>query len=322
MALILDGTEGVSSTSGTQVIDGMTLDAAAPATTIVTTSAGNVGIGAASPSSLLHLSSASPRLTLTDTDTGADHRINADSGAGNLAFDVDYNSDTASPSVVFNIKGTERMRVDSAGNLLVGKTSTGYTTVGVRLGPLGLSQFAHNTGGSTNIQMSAPVSDSQVAFYRQDTGGLMGSISNGASNTVTYNTSSDYRLKHDIIPMTNALARVQTLKPVFWKWNVDGASGQGFIAHELQAVLPDCVAGEKDATREETYEVTPAVPATQDLEGNELTAAIQSVMGTRTVPSYQGVDTSFLVATLTAAIQEQQATIEALTARITALETV
>jgi hypothetical protein len=90
--------------------------------------------------------------------------------------------------------------------------------------------------------------------------------------------------------MTGALAKVQALKPVTYTWVRDGADGQGFIAHELQNVVPDCVVGKKDAV---------------DTEGN---------------PVYQVVDTSFLVATLTAAIQEQQAMIETLTTRLNALE--
>ena len=97
--------------------------------------------------------------------------------------------------------------------------------------------------------------------------------------------------------MTGALAKVAQLKPVTYKWKLDGSDGQGFIAHELQAVVPDCVAGEKDAV---------------DFDGK---------------PIYQGIDTSFLVATLTAALQETKAlidtqaeTINALTARIVALE--
>ena len=85
---------------------------------------GAVGIGTTSPASLLHLSSGSPRITLTDTGTGADHRINADSGAGNLAFDVDYNSDTASPSAVFNIKGSEKLRINTDGDVLPGANGT------------------------------------------------------------------------------------------------------------------------------------------------------------------------------------------------------
>ena len=81
--------------------------------------------------------------------------------------------------------------------------------------------------------------------------------------------------------MTGALAKVAQLKPVTYKWKSDGSAGQGFIAHELQAVVPDCVTGEKDAV---------------DENGK---------------PKYQGVDTSFLVATLTAAIQELKAEFDA-----------
>ena len=88
--------------------------------------------------------------------------------------------------------------------------------------------------------------------------------------------------------MTGALAKVALLKPCTYKWNADGSNGQGFIAHELAEVVPECVSGEKDAV---------------NAKGN---------------PEYQGIDTSFLVATLTAAIQEQQAIIESLKARLDA----
>jgi hypothetical protein len=74
------------------------------------------------------------------------------------------------------------------------------------------------------------------------------------------------------------------------KWKVDGSDGQGFIAHELQEVIPDCVTGEKDAV---------------DADGN---------------PVYQGIDTSFLTATLTSAIQELKAIVDAQAERISVLE--
>jgi len=111
-------------------------------------------------------------------------------------------------------------------------------------------------------------------------GTAVGSVSVTASATA-YNTSSDYRLKNTIAPMTGALAKVALLKPVTYKWNVDGSDGQGFIAHELAEVVPECVTGQKDAV---------------DENGN---------------PQYQGIDTSFLVATLTAAIQELKAEFDA-----------
>ena len=126
-----------------------------------------------------------------------------------------------------------------------------------------------------------------MSFFNDN--GRVGYI--GTSGTATsYNTSSDYRLKENIAPMTGALDTVLQLKPVTYKWKVDGSDGQGFIAHELQAVVPDCVTGEKDAV---------------DAEGN---------------PQYQGIDTSFLVATLTAAIQEQQALITQLQADVATLK--
>jgi hypothetical protein len=101
-------------------------------------------------------------------------------------------------------------------------------------------------------------------------------------------------MKTDVQPMTNALSKIMQLNPVTYKW-VNGLggtkeNGEGFIAHELQEVVPDCVSGEKDAL---------------DEEGNI---------------KPQGIDTSFLVATLTAAIQEQQAIITSLKSRIEALE--
>jgi trimeric autotransporter adhesin len=106
----------------------------------------------------------------------------------------------------------------------------------------------------------------------------------------SYVTSSDYRLKENVQPMTGALAKVSQLKPCTYTWKSSGSAGQGFIAHELQEVVPEGVYGEKDGV---------------DKDGN---------------PEYQGIDTSFLVATLTAAIQEQQAIITDLKARIETLE--
>ncbi len=186
--------------------------------------------------------------------------INA-GGAGNLVF-------ATGGSV------TERARIDSSGNLLVGTTSAlgfGVTVSG------GGTQMVHNFS-----------SDYTVASFRLN-GTQRGFITTTSAGT-TFSTSSDYRLKEDIQPMTGALAKVAALKPVTYKWKADGSDGQGFIAHELQAVVPDCVTGEKDAV---------------DADGK---------------PVYQGIDTSFLVATLTAAIQEQQAIIEGLKARIETLD--
>jgi hypothetical protein len=221
---------------------------------------------------------------------------------------------------------TRAMDIDPSGNLLVGTTSTtnlqnnNSFLVGGGLPGAGSACF-NGTNGNTVLQVNQTLDDNaargQIYFYRNES--LIGSIT--SSNTTTaFNNLSDYRLKHDIQTMTGALAKVALLKPCTYKWNADGSDGEGFVAHELAEVCPHAVTGEKDAVETQQYEISPAVPATFDEDGNELTPAVEAVMGEREVPKYQGIDTSFLVATLTAAIQEQQALITQLTARITALE--
>jgi hypothetical protein len=210
-------------------------------------------------------SAATPAIRGTDTNTG-------------IFF-------PAADTIAFAEGGAEVARFDSSGNLLVGKTVVDLNTAGFTASATGLT--ASNSGADC-ANFNRTSSDGTVVIFRRQSSGV-GTISVTASATA-YNTSSDYRLKEDIAPMTGALSKVAALKPVTYRWKVDGSNGQGFIAHELQEVVKGCVTGEKDAV---------------DADGN---------------PVYQGIDTSFLVATLTAAIQEQQALIQSLTARIAALE--
>jgi len=201
-------------------------------------------------------------------------------GYGNLIFATRPNGGNT----------TERMRIDSGGAVFINATSAGSFSAGARLSVLGVD-------GEFASVIRAPTTSTYNVISLDNPNGQVGRIQTSASAT-SFLTSSDYRLKEDIASMTGALAKVAALKPVTYKWKVDGTAGQGFIAHELQEVVPDCVGGEKDAVT--TY---------IDEDGNEATR-----------PAYQGIDTSFLVATLTAAIQEQQALITSLTARIAALE--
>jgi hypothetical protein len=143
--------------------------------------------------------------------------------------------------------------------------------------------------------------------------GQVGSIRvNGASTQ--FNTSSDYRLKTDVQPMTGASARVQALNPVNFEWIADGNRTDGFLAHEAQEVVPEAITGIKDAMKDEPYEVTPAV---LDDDGNITTEA---VMGGRTIPDHQSIDQSKLVPLLTAALQEALTEIASLKTRVEALE--
>lgn len=212
-------------------------------------------------------------------------------------------SGTAGNTISF----TQAMTLDASGVLNVGTTTIGGVG-GFSIRPLGTyCRLYLNSNGTNDV------------FDFAQNGTQVGRIQIATTQTF-YVTTSDYRLKENIAPMVGALEKVALLKPVTYKWKLDGSDGQGFIAHELAEVIPNSVAGEKDATEEQEYEISPAIPAVLDEEGNEVTPAVEAVMGTRTVPVYQGIDTSFLVATLTAAIQEQQAMIDELKAKVAALE--
>jgi hypothetical protein len=291
----------------------LTLQSAGTTAITVDTSQ-NVGIGTASPAVKLHVTNSAGELARFNASTaGTGHVLITNSNNTTEGLKLAYtNSDGSaflgtvySAHLGFITGNTERMRIDSSGNLLV-NTTTAFQS--------GLVNISYNSASNVGITLKQTNANNSGTFLNfAQSGTTIGSISGNATNT-TYATSSDYRLKENIVPMTGALAKVAQLKPVTYKWKVDGSDGQGFIAHELQEVVEGCVTGEKDATREEKYEVTPAV---KDEEGNITTPA---VMGTRTVPVYQGIDTSFLVATLTAAIQELKAVVDAQAIRIATLE--
>jgi hypothetical protein len=300
---VSSGSAGIKTTAdSTGALALQTTTAGGAATTAVTIDTSqNVGIGTSSPGDRVVVSSTSSgsvvtlaRLLNAGTATGTASRLlftnNTDgsggavsaaishiaentSGAGALAF---YTPTTGSP--------VERARIDSSGNLLVGTTSSSSVSNG---GLLVLTGTA--TGGYIGHQSGT---SSGAVYLRFDYAGAgVGSITQSGTTAVAYNTTSDYRLKENVQPISGALGRVAALKPCTYTWkSAPDEIGEGFIAHELQEVCPQAVTGEKDAVNEDGS-INP-----------------------------QSIDTSFLVATLTAAIQEQQALITTLTERITALE--
>jgi hypothetical protein len=234
----------------------------------------NVGIGTSSPTDKLHVVTSAVNGGVTVSGSVDPQYYLSSSGGNTGRFKIsDANSIVMMGSWTniatgFFTNGAERARISSAGDLLVGCTSQ---------------------ANSARATWQTATNNTRYIGFQTTAGAEIGYIFNNTTAT-QYSTTSDYRLKKDVVPMTGALAKVAALKPVTYKWKFDNSDGEGFIAHELQEVCPSAVVGQKDEI---------------NADGN---------------PVYQGIDTSFLVATLTAAIQEQQTLITALTARITALE--
>ena len=178
---------------------------------------------------------------------------------------------TAGDAVSFN----QAMTLDASGNLLVGTTAVGMTAGGVRLknggGNLGEITLSNNSGAADYV----------ARFVWGSGATLVGNITVSSVATV-YNTTSDYRLKESVKPLSGGLARVNALKPSVYNWKSDGSTGEGFLAHELAEVVPAAVTGEKDAVNAD--------------------GSIKS----------QGIDMSRVVPILVAAIQELTAEVNAL----------
>jgi hypothetical protein len=271
---------------------------------------GNVGIGTSSPSAALHvvdssgdafikieatenLSSSDSILRMTTTNTSASAKIQmgdtGDVDTGQIEYDNQDNS------MRFQTNAAEAMRIDSSGSLLVGTTTSyadSYHTIARSIqddsGDAVLNVVnLDNTATSFNTVLAVTQNDvvfsGVKAISFRSVGGTIASItmSNAA---VAYNTSSDYRLKENIEPIQNGLERLNQLNPVKFDWKEDGTSSEGFIAHEVQEIFSDAIAGEKD--------------------GEDM----------------QGMDYGRITPLLVKAIQEQQTIIESLEARITALE--
>ena len=261
------------------------VNSSAATNSLVIDASGNVGIGTSSPGRPLHVASSSTSYLARFQNSGS--ALALINFKDNTTSDFNVGVGANGENFVAYTSNTERARIDSSGRLLVGTTSgIANGTFCVKSNYAGAEACSFQ-GGSNNF----------IVTFHNTSGTLIGSITGSNGSTTSYNTSSDYRLKEDIQPMTGALTKVAALKPVTYKWKADGSDGQGFIAHELAEVCPDAVSGEKDEVNED--------------------GSIKP----------QGIDTSFLVATLTAALQELKAindaqaqTITALTARVTALE--
>ena len=263
------------------------------------TGAGNVGIGETSPLGKLHVKTADSgasaivhgdELVVEGSGNSGMSILSGNSSSGTIYFgDSDDNNvgeiqySHSNNHLAFNVNASERMRIDSSGNLLIGKSSESLNnTAGLSLnGGAGLIRIERNNDPSLQInRMSA--NGQMVQFFRGATN-QVGNITGNTSST-SYNTSSDYRLKENVTYDFDATSRLKQLKPCRFNFITDADNTvDGFLAHEVSSIVPEAITGDKDAV---------------DADGNI---------------DPQGIDQSKIVPLLVKTIQE-------LEARITALE--
>ena len=214
---------------------------------------GLVGIGTASPEAQFHLqeTSVSPSYSLTGRAVALFER-NADmsivlrsNDTSDSSIDFADSSAQAPARIVyehntnnmnFNVNGSERMRIDSSGHFLINCTAAqgvgGYT-------------LQKGTGG-VNVQQNSDSTSGGYEFYvfrRNST--QIGSINQSSTNAVTYNTSSDARLK-DVTGSARGLDVINNLNPVAYNWKSDNHADEGLIAQEVEELVPNAVNQDED----------------------------------------------------------------------------
>jgi hypothetical protein len=250
------------------------------------------------------------------------------SAPGVLRYDHNNNS------MQFHVNASERMRIDSTGRVQINNTDQNAHLQVYNTGNASYTAFFRGNTTETVLLIRSNQSSGNnraVDFIDSD-GTLCGSINvNAGGNSVSYETSSDYRLKENVTDLTGAITRVKNLKPKRFNFTAKpDTTLDGFLAHEVQSVVSEAASGTKDAT-ETKKNVVVNNKGNVEHEGiteedwkqgkiDEKFANDTQWFAEKEFIKPQGVDSSKLVPLLTAALQEAITEIESLKARVTTLE--
>ena len=242
---------------------------------------GNVGIGHTAPDQLLTVGDTSTQYTRLQfyAATNGASTIHFGDGSSAAAYRGYINYAHDSDTLQFAAGGSERVRIDSAGNLLINTTSQFKSC------KLGIVFDGTNFNGLC-LQTTRAATGSAYMGFVNSAGDFAGDISQTGTTTVAYTTSSDYRLKENVVTDWDATSRLKQLKPSRFNFKADkDTTVDGFLAHEVSSIVPEAITGEKDAV---------------DKDGK---------------PIMQGIDQSKLVPLLVKTIQELEARIATLEAK-------
>ena len=243
---------------------------------------GKCGIGTTAPLRQLHIenTSANSEIAFTAGTSGVSSILFGDGQTGTDVYRGYLQYNHSDDALLLATAATERMRIDSSGRVGINGSSNQFVT------PLSV----RSTTTSQYVADFAIQTNGYGIYLRNASDSVVGTIIMNASST-TYNTSSDYRLKENVTNVTDGITRVKQLAPKRFNFIAEpDTTVDGFLAHEVQTVVPEAITGTKDEV---------------DDDGN-------AVM--------QGIDQSKLVPLLTAALQEAIAEIDILKTKVAALE--
>ena len=242
-------------------------------------------------------------------------KIRSDRGQTGGAQPI-YASDSGASIMMAQYDG-DVMLCSQTGNFNIGESTGGSTNAGWYFDVTGQAKCCVDSGSSNpNCKMYRQATGDAIQFI--DRAGSsdveIGSITmNVSSNATAYNTTSDYRIKENVVNITGALAKINQLRPVNFNFIGKSEKLDGFLAHEVQAIVPYAVTGDKDA-------VKTVKDGDLSNDGGKSDYDRIDALSTKEVPSLQQMDNSKLIGLLTAAVQELSAKNDALESRIAALE--
>jgi hypothetical protein len=258
---------------------------------------GNLGVGTTSPAQKLHVkSSGATKLLINSSDNSADRGvyfasstdsdvlgyISQEYSTGN--FTISAGTGSYSVPMIFKTSGSERARIDSSGNLHIARTTTADTTVGASIFADGTITCARSASDNANLNLYVYSTGAGAARFYVGMGGTVYATSTSIS------AISDRTLKENIRNLETGLPEVMALKPRRFDWkNGDAQNVAGFVAQEVEEVLPELVT-------DYVYN--------KDEDGNNIIK--------------KSLKMGDILPTLVKAIQEQQAIIESLKARLDA----